>query len=70
MAVNEDVCLRGSISDSKQKQLVARTGLRLLCTISIECRYFNPFATAASFADILIWELRKKERSGVRGKDG
>ena len=49
IAVDEDVCLCGNVSDSEGKQVVARTGLRSLCTISIECRYCNPLAASANF---------------------
>ena len=44
IAVNEDVCLCRNVSDSQRKPVVARTGLRPLCMISIECRYCNPLA--------------------------
>ena len=36
------------VSDSQRKGVVARTGLRSPCMISIACRYSNPLAALAS----------------------
>jgi len=63
IAVDEDVCLRRIVSDGQWKPLVARTGLRSLCMISIKCRYCNPLAASASFrryfSTLRLWKNRK-----------
>lgn len=45
VAVDDDVCLWETISESRRKWLVARTGL--LWMMPIVCRYSNPFAASA-----------------------
>ena len=66
IAVDEDVYLYGNVSDSERKQVVAHTGMRLLCTISTECRYCNPLTTSASFRIIRDLSIEERGRSGVR----
>ena len=56
IAVDENVCLYVIISGSSEEMIAARTGLRSLCMMSIECRYCNPFAASASFRDISRFE--------------
>lgn len=51
-AVDDDVCLCGIISEGQPEPLVARTGLRSLWMMSIECRYCNPLAASASLRGI------------------
>jgi len=41
---------------------MARTGLRLLCIMSIECRYCSPLATSASFGYVLRLVDREENR--------
>ena len=60
VAVDDDVCLCGTVNEHRRKLLVARTGLRSLWIMSIECRYCNPLAASASF-----WGI---SGSGDRGK--
>ena len=53
IVINKNICLRGIVSDSWWRRLMARTGLRSLCIIFAEWRYFNPFAASASFSHVL-----------------
>ena len=62
IAINKDIFLRGIVSHSRCKFFMTRTGLRLLCIMSIECRYCSPLATPASFSYVLGLVDREENR--------
>ena len=65
IVVNEDIRLCVIVSGDQKKRPVARTGLRSLCMIFIECKYCNPLADPASFKGISGFEDRGRNRNGA-----